>query len=172
MNISFLLFSALQLRYLLFYYYLYYLQWEKVTNCEMSSQVTKVRNFPRISNHGDFLWRISWKSFPVTDSLEILDKFPRIGPQDERFLWDHIFEIQFWEILRNFSQLNSSEFLQNTSPEIPEKFLGLGHHVYGFLEEFIQELVSRNSWEFLPNFTQKKPENFSWLLLRKFLRNS
>jgi len=37
----------------------------------------------------------------------------------------------------NFSPQNSSEFLRNTSPEIPEKFLGLGHHVYEFLGEFI-----------------------------------
>jgi len=35
---------------------------------------------------------------------------------------------------------NSSEFLRNASPEIPEKFLELGHHVYGFLGEFIKRI--------------------------------
>ena len=68
---------------------------------------------------------ISQESFPVTDSSKILEKFSRIGPQDERFLWDHSFETQFWE------------FLRNTSPKILEKFLELGHHAYGFLGEFI-----------------------------------
>jgi len=46
------------------------------------------------------------------------------------------------EIPRNFSPQNSSEFLRN--PEIPEKFLGLGHHVYGFLGEFILRTEMRH----------------------------
>ena len=69
---------------------------------EITTQVTKVRNFPRFSNRGDFLLKnflgISLESFPLTDSWEILKKFPRIGHQDERFLWDHSFETQFREI--------------------------------------------------------------------------
>ena len=103
---------------------------------------------------------ISRESFPVTDSSEILEKFPRIGPQDEIFLLDHSFELSFekflrnspefsptkflrispeifsgnsWEILRNFTPRNSWEILLNASLEIPEKFLGLGHQVYRFL---------------------------------------
>ena len=69
---------------------------------------------------------ISRESFPVSDSSEILEKFPIIGPQDERFLWDHSFETQFREIPGNFSGISPQEI----------------------------------------------PEKFSWLLLRKFLRNS
>ena len=60
------------------------------------------------------------ESFLVTDSSEILEKFPRIGPQDERFLWYHSLKTQF--------------------REIPEKFLGLGHHVHSFLGEFIKRI--------------------------------
>ena len=91
--------------------------------------------------------KVTRKSFPVTDSSEILEKFPRIGPQDEGFLCDHSFETQF------------REFLRITSPEIPEKFLVLGHQVYGLLGEFPRnglhevprthssEWVTRNSSE-------------------------
>ena len=46
--------------------------------------------------------KVTRKSFPVTDSSEILEKFPKIGPQDERFLWDNSFETQFREILEQF----------------------------------------------------------------------
>ena len=107
------------------------LTWRKSTVKSQSSlwdqtQVTKVRNFPRFSNRGDFLWRIS-KKFLENHSSEILEKIFRIGPQDERFLWDHSFETQFQKFLRN-------------SPEIPEKFLGLGYHVYRFLEEFMKRI--------------------------------
>ena len=45
------------------------------------------------------------EEFPVTDSSEILEKFPRIDPQDERFLWDHSFKTQFWEILEKFWEI-------------------------------------------------------------------
>ena len=89
---------------------------------------------------------ISQESFLVTDSSKILEKFSRIGPQDERFLWDHSFETQFWE------------FLWNTSPKILEKFLELGHHAYGFLEELLRELVSRKSSEFLLITSPEIPE--------------
>ena len=44
----------------------------------------KSEEFPQI-HRGDFLWGISeefLESFPVTDSSEILEKFPRSGPQD------------------------------------------------------------------------------------------
>ena len=64
---------------------------------------------------------ISRESFPVTDSSKIFKKFPRIGPQDERFLWDHSFETQF--------------------REIPEKFLRLGQQLYViFYQLFSQSL--------------------------------
>jgi len=92
---------------------------------------------------------ISRELFPVTDSSEILEKFSRIGPQDERFLWDHSFETQF------------REFLRNTYPEISEKFLGLGHHVYGFLGEFIKSISFEKFLGISPEFQIKEnPENF------------
>jgi len=73
-------------------------------------------------------------------------KFPRIGPQDERFLWDHSFETQF--------------------REIPEKFLGLGHHVYGFLGEFIKIISFEKFLGISPEFHPQKilrisPDYFS-----------
>ena len=93
------------------------------------------------------------EEFPVTDSSEILEKFPRIDPQDERFLWDHSFKTQFWEILEKFWEILWGK--------IPQNFLGLGHHVYGFLGEFMKRInfkkilkispdyFSGNSWEIL-----------------------
>ena len=102
--------------------------------------VLSLRNFQGISR----------ESFPVTDSSEILEKFPRIGPQDERFLWDHSFETQFREIPEkfsgNFSPRNSSEFLQKYSLEIPEKFLG-------------QEIPLTELREFPQNGLQEIPRN-------------
>ena len=38
----------------------------------------------------------------VTDSKEILEKFPIIGPKEERILGDHSFETQFREIPEKF----------------------------------------------------------------------
>ena len=67
---------------------------------------------------------IFWESFPVTESLEILENFPRIGPQDERFLWDQSFETQFREIPGNFSGISPQD--------IPEKFSELHHRVFKF----------------------------------------
>ena len=91
-------------------------------------------------------WGISWESFSVTDSSEILKKFPRIGPQDERFLWDHRFETLFWEI--------------------PEKFLGLGYHVYRFFGKFIKRICFKKFPGISPEFHPKKilkisPDYFS-----------
>ena len=117
----------------------------------------KSKEFPRILQPRwlslrDFR-RISREPFPVTGSSEILEKFPRIGPQDERFLWDHSFKTQFWEILEKFREILWGK--------IPQNFLGLGHHVYGFLEEFMKRInfkkilkispdyFSGNSWEIL-----------------------
>ena len=98
------------------------------------------------------------------------------------FWGDHSFETQFQEILRKKFLRNSLEFFPkrflrfsiNTSPEIPVKFLGLGHHVFGILGEFNREIVLRNYWGvslelILP---QEIPENFSRVFLRKVLRNS
>ena len=47
-------------------------------------------------------------------------------------MWDHSFETQF--------------------REIPEKFLGLGHHVYGFLGEFIIRISSEKFQGISPKF--------------------
>ena len=58
-------------------------------------------------------WGISRESFPVTDSLEILEKFPRIGPQDDRYLWDHSFETHFREIPKKFSGIFPHKIPQN-----------------------------------------------------------
>ena len=92
-----------------------------------NSQVTKVRNFPQILQP----WWISLKnfrgisreSFPVTDSSEILENFPRIGPQDERFLWDHSFETQFQEIPEKFFEIFPLKIPQNFSVKLLRQFL-------------------------------------------------
>ena len=68
-------------------------------------------------------WGISRESFPVTDSLEILKKFPRIGLQDEIFLWDHSFETQFREIPEKFYGIFPHKIPQNFSRNILWKFL-------------------------------------------------
>ena len=88
-----------------------------------------MRNFPKFSKCGEFFWRISeefLETFPVTDSSEILEKFPRIDPQDKIFGKSQFSDSLFEKFLR---------ISPNISPEIPEKFLGLGHYVYGFLGE-------------------------------------
>jgi len=108
------------------------------------------------------------EEFPVTDSSEILEKFPRIDPQDERFLWDHSFKTQFWEILEKFREILWGK--------IPQNFLGLGHHVYGFLGEFMKRINFKkilkispdyfsgnstwNSWEILLNASPEMSEKF------------
>ena len=123
------------------------------------TQVTKVRNFPRSSNCGDFprnFSRISSCTWFLGNSREI--------PQNWSPRWKIFAESQFWdsvsrnsrEILQNFSPQNSSEFLRNTSPEIPEKFLGLGHHVYGFLGEFIKRISVEKFLRISPEFNTKK----------------
>ena len=135
------------------------------------------------------------EEFPVTDSSEILEKFPRIDPQDERFLWDHSFKTQFWEILEKFWEILWGK--------IPQNFLGLGHHVYGFLGEFMKRInfkkilkispdyFSGNSWEICSTWSQsfrifreieyensfwEIPGNFSGIsrqeIPEKFSRNS
>ena len=61
-----------------------------------------------------------------------------------------------WGILRYFSQRNSWEFPQNTSPEIPEKFSGLGHQVYGFLGELNVRINYEKLLEISAEFSLKK----------------
>ena len=81
--------------------------------------------------------------------------------EDERFLWDHSFETQFREIPRNFVGKNSSEFLRNTSPEIPEKFLVLGHQVHGFLGELNKRINFEKFLGISPGISpQEIPEKF------------
>ena len=46
-----------------------------------------------------------------------------------------------WEFLWNFTPKNSWKILLNAYLEIPEKFLGLGHQVYGFLGE-----LNKSNW--------------------------
>ena len=58
------------------------------------------------------------------------------------------------------------EFHLITSPEIPEKFLGLDHHVYGFLGEFIERISFEKFLGITPQFHPKKilkisPDYFS-----------
>ena len=78
--------------------------------------------------------KVTRKSFPVTDSSEILEKFPRIGPQDKRFLGDHSFETQFRQI---------PEKLFGIFPyKIPQNFFGI------LLRKFL-----RNSLDLVTNFT-------------------
>jgi len=60
------------------------------------------------------------------------------------------------EILWNFSPGNSSKFLCNTSPEIPEKFLGLGYHVYGFLRELMKRISFEKFLGIFPEFHPRK----------------
>jgi len=87
--------------------------------------------------------------------------------------WDSVSR-NFWEILQNFSQQNSSEFLRNTSKEIPEKFLGVGHQVYRFLGELNKRINFDTFLGISPEFHPKKflrisPEFFSgtsWEILR------
>ena len=121
--------------------------------------VTFFKDFPR-----NFSRIISCNWF-LGNSREI---FQNWSPRWEIFVgsqfWDSVSRIS-WEILWNFSPRNFSEFLQNNSPEIPEKFLGLSHHVYGFLGEFIKRI----SFE---KFLRNSPDFFSgnsWEILRTWL---
>ena len=59
-----------------------------------------------------------------------------------------------------------TKFLQKYSLKIPEKFLGLCHHVYGFLREFIKRISFKKFLGISPEFHPKKflknsPECFS-----------
>ena len=120
------------------------------------SQLTKVRNFPRFSNRGDFLCRIS-KEFLTNHFLVLI---PRKISKNCQKLVPKMRDMgrikvlrNSWEILQNYSQRNFWEFLRNTSLEIPEKFSGLGHQVYGFLGQINKRIT------FL-----KIPKNFSRIL--------
>ena len=121
--------------------------------------VTFFEEFPR-----NFSRIISWNW--------LLGNFREI-PQNWSPRWEIFVGSQFrdsvsrnsWEILWNFSPQNSSELLGNTSLEIPEKFLGLGHHVYWFLVELNKRINStnfnqRNSWEIILNASSEIPEKF------------
>jgi len=96
-------------------------------------------------------------------------------------LGDPFLRFSFEKFFVTFSPRNSSVFLWNTSLEIPEKFLGLGHHVDGFLGEFIKRIsfekflgistefylkkilrispdyYSGNSWEILSTWSPSLP---------------
>jgi len=50
-----------------------------------------------------------------------------------------------WEFLWNFTPRNSLEIFLIAFLEIPEKFLGLGHQVYGFLGELNKKISFNNS---------------------------
>ena len=136
----------------------------------------KSEKFPQILQPRWFslknFWGISQESFPVIDSSEIFKKFPRIGPQDNRFFlesqfWDSVSE-NSWEILWNFSPQNSSEFFQNNSPDIPENFLGLSYHVYWFLGEFIKRISFK---KFLGIFLEFYPKKILKISLDYFSGN-
>ena len=114
--------------------------------------VTFFKEFPRNSR----------ESFPVTDSSEILEKFPRIGPQDERFLLDHSFETQFQEISEKFSGIFPHEIPQNFSRNILWKFLRISYHVYGFLGELIKRISFKKFLGISPKFQPKKFWEILW----------
>ena len=93
-------------------------------------------------------------------------------PQNWSPRWEIFVGLQFWdsvsrnswEILWNFSPQNSSEFFLNTSPEIPEKFLGL----YGFLGEFIKRISFK---KFLGIFLEFYPKKILKISLDYFSGN-
>ena len=129
-----------------------------------------MRNFPRFSNRGDFFPR----NFSRIISCNLFLGNSREIPQYWSPRWEIYWGSQFWdsvsrnswEIPRNFPPRNSSEFLRNISPEIPENFLGIGHHVCGFLGEFNKRIGFEKFLGISPEFHPKKflrisPEYFS-----------
>ena len=122
------------------------------------------RNFSRIISCNWFLGNSREIPQNWSPRLEIF-----VGSQ----FWDSVSR-NSWEILRNFSPRNSSEFLQNYSLEIPEKFLELCHHVYGFFREIIKRISFEKflgiSLEFhTKKFLRNSPECFSgnsWEILK------
>ena len=126
----------------------------------------KSKEFPKILQLW-WLWRISEEFLENSSCTWFLGNSREI-PQNWSPRWEIFAESQFWdsvsrnsrEILQNFSPQNSSEcfptkFLR-ISPEIPEKFLGLDHHVYRFLWEFIKRISFGKFLVISPEFHPKK----------------
>ena len=95
-----------------------------------AAQVTKVRNYLQVLQ----FWWLALKNFReisreqvlVNDSSEILEKFPGISPQFERFFRNYSFETylvsrNFWEFFQDFSQ----EITENFSGIFLRKFLNI-----------------------------------------------
>ena len=123
------------------------------------TQVTKVRNFPRFSNCGDFLWRIS-EEFLENQFLHFIPrKFsrnsPELVPKMRDFCGITVLRLSFEKFPRNSSAFFPTKFLR-ISPEIPEKFIGLDHHVYRFLWEFIKRISFGKFLVISPEFHPKK----------------
>ena len=110
-----------------------------------TAQPTKVLKFWWLALR-NFLG-ISRDQVLVTDSLEILEK----RHSHEKFLRVSIeyFSGNYWDILRTW---------------LPILRFSLGNG--------IKDLVSRNFWTFLWNFSPEFPKNFLGIFLQKFLRNS
>jgi len=71
-----------------------------------------------------------------------------------------VLRLSFEKFQRYSQEIFPTKFLR-ISPEIPEKFLGLGHHVYGFLGEFIKRISFEKFLGISLEFHQENPENFS-----------
>jgi len=127
-----------------------------------------VKNFPKISTVVTF-----FEEFPRNFSRNSPELVPKMRDFCGSQFWDSVSR-NSWEIPRNFSPGNSSEFLQNSSPEIPEKFLGLNNHVYRFLGAFIKWISFEKFLGISPELHLKKilrisPDYFSgnsWEILR------
>ena len=86
-----------------------------------TSQVTKVRNFPRFTNRGDFLWGIS-EEFLENHFLQLIPrKFSRnsleLVPKIRDFCGITVMRLSFEKFLRNSPELFPTKFLR-ISPEI------------------------------------------------------
>jgi len=80
--------------------------------------------------------------------------------------------LSFEKFLKSSSEFFPKKFLRfspNTSPEICEKFLGLGHHVYGFLGEFNKRISFEKFLGISPEFYPEKILITSTEIPKKFL---
>jgi len=75
-----------------------------------------------------------------------------------------VLRLSFEKFLRNSLKFSLTEFLRisrNTSPEIPEKFLVLGHQVHGFLGELNKRINFEKFLGISPGISpQEIPEKF------------